>query len=206
MEQYPKRPTCIDLDQPQIEIDEVDRRIASVLSQKSRTPLAKIAEQIGLTTKTVTKRYRRLREINLLTRSTVTLDLNKLGYRALANFYIRVSKRSQIERIYCQLLHVSNLIVIIRLIGSYDLYASVVLKDLNGLFEVTEKIRKINGLESPDVFVTPMPPSWPLNLFPSLLEAEHMPKYWSAPVKPRVASKKVAKQSQLIIIFGSIHV
>ena len=71
------------------------------------------------------------------------------------------------------------MIVIIRLIGAYDLYVAIVVEDFEEMFEAKEKIRKISGLENPDVFITPMPPTWPLNLFPSLLESEVMPKYWS---------------------------
>ena len=82
--------------------------------------------------------------------------------------------------IYSQLLQIPNLIVIIRLIGSYDLYIAIVLEDFNKMFEFQEQLRKIDGLEKPDVYITPMMPSWPLNLFPSLLENEAMqPKYWS---------------------------
>ena len=171
------RPALTNLDQTPIEIDEIDRKIAIALSRKSRTPFRKIAYQLDMSTKTVIQRYKKLRE-NLLTLSTVTLDLNKLGYKALANLYIKVSNRSKMTEIYSQLLQIPNVIVIIRLIGSYDLYVAIVLEDFDKMFEVSEQISKINGLENPDVFITPMLPSWPLNLFPSLLENEVMPKYW----------------------------
>ena len=175
------RPALTNLDQAPIEIDEVDRKIAIVLSRKSRTPFRRIAEQLDMSTKTVIQRYKKLRE-NLLTLSTITLDLNKLGYNALANLYLKVSNRSKMTDIYNQLLQIPNVIVIIRLIDHYDLYVAVVLEDFYKMFEVSEQISKINGLENPEVVITPMPPSWPLNFFPSLLENEAMPKYW--PVEP----------------------
>ena len=158
-------------------IDETDIKIARVLTGKSRTPFKKIGEQLDLSTKTVIQRYKKLRE-NLFTLSTVTLDLNKLGYKALVNLYIKVSNRSKMAEIQSQLLQIPNVLVIIRLIGAYDLYVAIAVEDFDKMFEAKEKIRKISGLEDPDVFVTPMPPAWPLNLFPSLLEKEFMPKYW----------------------------
>ncbi|MGD0405208.1 MAG: hypothetical protein ABSB10_00950, partial [Candidatus Bathyarchaeia archaeon] len=119
-----------------------------------------------------------LRE-NLLTLSTITLDLNKIGYKAMANLYIKVSNRSKMSEIYSQMLQIPNLIVIIRLIGFYDLYAAIALEDFEKMFEANEKIRRISGIETTEIFLTPMLPSWPLNLFPSLLENELMqPKYW----------------------------
>lgn len=171
------RPALTNLDQTPLEIDEIDRKIAIALSRKSRTPFRKIAEQLDLSTKTVIQRYKKLRE-NLLTLSTVTLDLNKLWYKAIANLYIKVSNRSKMTEIYSQLLQIPNVIVIIRLIGAYDLYVAIVVEDFDKMFEAKEKIRKISGLEKPDVFITPILPAWPLNLFPSILESEVMPKYW----------------------------
>ncbi len=173
-----RRPALVNLDLSSLEVDEIDAKIARIVCRKSRTPFKKIAEQLGLSTKTVIQRYIKLRR-NLFTHSTVTLDLNKLGYKALANLYIKVSNRSKTTEIYNQLLQIPNVIVIIRLIGAYDLYAAIAVEDFNNMFEAEEKIRKISGLETPDVFLTPLPSAWPLNLFPSLLENEVMPKYWS---------------------------
>ena len=119
-----------------------------------------------------------------MTLSTIALDLDKLGYKALAHLYIKVSNRSKIPEIYSQLLQIPNLIVIIRFIGSYDLYSAIALEDFEKMFEAYEKIRTINGIETTEVFLTKMLPSWPLNLFPSLLENESIqPKYW--PCEPQ---------------------
>ena len=161
-----------------LEIEETDRKIAKILSENSRTPFKKIAKELDISSKTVIQRYRKLRR-NLLTLSTVTLDLNKLGYKALANLYVKVSNRSKMLEICSQLLQIPNLIVIIRLIGAYDLYAAIALENFEKLFEANEKIRRIEDVETTEVILTPMLPSWPLNLFPSLLEGETMqPKYW----------------------------
>jgi Lrp/AsnC family transcriptional regulator for asnA, asnC and gidA len=172
------RSALTNLDQVPLEIDEIDRKIAKILSESSRTPFKKIAAQLGFSSKTVMQRYKKLRK-NLLTLSTITLDLNKLGYNALANLYLKVSNRSKMPEIYSQLLQIPNLIVIIRLIGSYDLYCAVALEEFDKLFEVNEKIRRISGVETAETFLTKMPPSWPLNLFPSLIDNEAIqPKYW----------------------------
>ncbi len=173
-----RRPTLTNLDQNPIEIDELDRKIAIILSRKSRTPFSKIAYQLDVSTKTVIQRYKKLRE-NLLTLSTITLDLNNIGYGALANLYLKVSNRSKLTEIYSQLLQIPNVIVIIRLIGGYDLYVAAVLEDFDNMFQITEQISKIDGIEKPDIYISPMMPSWPLNLFPSLIENAIMPKYWT---------------------------
>ncbi len=180
-----RKSALTNLDQPSLDIDQTDRKIAKILSDNSRIPFKSIAEELGMSTKAVIQRYKKLRE-NLLTLSTVSLDLTKLGYTALGALYLKVSNRSKMPEIYSQLLQIPNLIVIIRLIDTYDVYCAIALENFEKLFEANEKIRRINGIEATETFVTPMAPSWPLNLFPSLLESEYMkPKYW-----PREPEKK----------------
>jgi Lrp/AsnC family transcriptional regulator, regulator for asnA, asnC and gidA len=171
------RPAIADLDQKPIQLDEIDRKIAMAVSKKARKPFRKIAGELGISTKTVIQRYKRLRE-NVLTHSTVVLDLNKLGYGAFGNLYIKVANRSKLTEIYNQLLKIPNVIVIIRLIGTYDLYVAVALENFDKMFETRSRLNKISGIEKRDVYITPMPPAWPFNLFPSLLENDALPKYW----------------------------
>jgi Lrp/AsnC family transcriptional regulator for asnA, asnC and gidA len=173
-----QRPLLTNIEEAPVGIDEIDRKIAITLARNSRTPFSKIAKGLSLSTKTVIQRYKKLRK-NLLTLSTITLDLNKLGFSALANLYIKVSNRSKLNEIYSQLLKIPNIIVIIRLIGNYDLYVAIVIENFEKMFEITEKIREISGIETPDTVLTPIMPSWPLNLFSPLLESGEMPKYWS---------------------------
>ena len=160
------------------DIDDTDRQIARIIAENSRTPFKTIASQLGLSAKTVIQRYKKLRE-NLLPVSTVTLDLRKLGFKSLINIYIKVSNRSKMQEIYSRLLDIPNLIVIIRLIDSYDLYCALFVEDFQALFEAEEKIRRISGVASTTIYPVPMPPSWPLSLFPKLLEGNTVPKYWN---------------------------
>jgi DNA-binding Lrp family transcriptional regulator len=165
-------------ERPVIKLDKNDKEIARILSVNARIPFKKIATELHLSCKTVIQRYKKLRD-NLFTSSSITVDLSKLGYKALANLYIKVSNRSKMNEIYTQLLEIPNLIVIIRLIGTYDLYCGLVLEDFEQMFEANNKIRKINGVESTTAHLTMLPPAWPLNLFPSLIDSEVItPKYW----------------------------
>ncbi len=165
-----------DIDPSLLDFDDIDRQIAIIVAKNSRTPFRQIGEQLGISTKTVIQRYKKLRK-TLLPTSTITLNLAKLGYKALAHFYINVSNRSKMTEIYSQLLKIPNLIVIIRLIGHFDLYAAVALEDFDKMFEVTQQINRIINLE-PYVLLGPSPSAWPLDLFSSLLETGAMPKYW----------------------------
>ncbi len=152
-------------------IDQIDREIAKILVWNARKPFKKIAEQLNISTKNVIQRYNKLKK-NLLTLSTVTVDLKKLGYNAMANVFIKVDSRSEIPKIYTQILAIPNVIVIIRIIGPYDLRFMVALKDFEDLFRVKEQVRKVKGIEQSDFCIHPPFRVWPLNVFAALLSDE----------------------------------
>lgn len=150
------------------EMDEIDRKIAKILSQRSRTTFRKIAEQTGISTKNVIQRYRRLRD-NVLTLSTITVNLKKLGYNAQVFGYIKVANKSKIQEIYAQLLSFPNVIMITRLIGPYDLAIMLALQDFQELFKFKQEVRKIPGIENAEIYLGPPMQVYPLNLFQKLL-------------------------------------
>ena len=152
----------------EIKLDEKDRYIAKILSSSSRTPFRKIASQLGISTKNVIQRYKRLRN-KVLMYSTITVDLTKLGYSAWAHMLIKITNRSKVAEVCSKLLQVPNIIVLIRYIGPYDLYATLAVADFEQLFKSEERIRRIDGIEHADLYLSPIYPKWPLNLFPSLL-------------------------------------
>ena len=151
------------------QIDETDRKIAKILSQNSRRSFKSIAEEIGISTKNVIQRYKRLKG-TVLTSSAIQVDLNKLGYGAMAQVFVKMANRSKMPEINEQMLQIPNLLVLIRLIGSYDVLALIALEDFGELFKLKESIHRIPGIEETDIFVRPSFPSWPLNIFSTLLE------------------------------------
>jgi DNA-binding Lrp family transcriptional regulator len=150
------------------EMDEIDRKIAKILSQHSRTTFRKIAEQTGISTKNVIQRYRRLRN-NVLTLSTITVNLKKLGYNALVFAYVKVGNKSKIQEIYNQLVVYPNMTMVTRLIGPYDLALNLVIQDFQELFKFKQDVRKIPGIENVEIYLGPVMQVYPLNLFQGLL-------------------------------------
>lgn len=159
----------------QMQMDETDRQIAKILTRNARMPFKRIAEQLDISTKSVIQRYRKLRG-NLLTSSTITVDLKKLGYNALAHVLIKSVRKSEMPRIYEQILKIPNAIVTIRLIGPYDLRAIYALKDFDDAFTLNQTIREIKGIDQADIYLIAPFPEWPLNFFSSLLQQDLMPE------------------------------
>jgi DNA-binding Lrp family transcriptional regulator len=156
------------LKEKETKLDQTDLQIAKILSHHSRTPFRKIAEQTGISTKSVIQRYKKLRK-NVLTHSTIMLDISKLGYNAWGHIFLKAANRSKMPQIYKKILQIPNLIVTIRYIGAYDLYATVALANYEELFTLTENLRRTPDIQQTDMFIGRVFPQWPLNLFTSLL-------------------------------------
>lgn len=150
-------------------IDETDRQIAKILSHNSRTPFTRIAEKLDISTKTVIQRYNKLRGA-VLTLSTITVSLEKLGYNAAAHLFIKVKNKSKIPKISNRLLQIPNLITLIEFLGGEcDLLSIVVLRDYQDLFKLKEQVIKIPDIEQIDIILQKPYDAWPLNVFASLL-------------------------------------
>ncbi len=149
-------------------LDEIDRKIAKILSQRSRTTFRKIAEQTGISTKNVIQRYRRLRG-PVLTQSTITVDLRKLGYNASADIFVKMANKSKISEIYAQIVKIPNLLVALRLIGPYDIFIVVALQDFQELFALKNRIRGMQGIDETETYMNPCTQPYPINIFKSLL-------------------------------------
>jgi hypothetical protein len=105
----------------------------------------------------------------VLTLSTVTLDLKKIGYNALARILLKC-ERSKMSEISDKILQMPNMIVFLRLIGSYDLLAIAALEDLSDFIRLQNKIHAMSGAEEIDFSLIEMWPAWPLTVFAPLLE------------------------------------
>lgn len=150
-------------------IDETDKQIAKMISHDARMPFNQIARQIGISTKNVIQRYVRLRG-RLLTLSTITIDLKKLGYHAMVNIHIKATNKSAVPNIWAQMLETPNILVAIRVIGKYDLLLMGVLEDFQDLFKLSEKVLRIEGVDQADIFLREPDSSWPPNIFVPLLD------------------------------------
>jgi Lrp/AsnC family transcriptional regulator for asnA, asnC and gidA len=162
-----EKPATIGLEE--VQIDATDRRIVEILSQDSRTPFKEIAEKLGFSTNVAIQRYKRLRERNVITHTAITVDLNKLGYKALANIFVKIANRSKMPEIYTKLLQIPNAINIYKLIGIYDLRIVVAVTDFEDVVNLRDQFRKMKDIDQAEITIDRIIGPWPWNLFTPLV-------------------------------------
>jgi Lrp/AsnC family transcriptional regulator, regulator for asnA, asnC and gidA len=142
-------------------VDDIDKSIAKALMQNSRTPFNEIAEKLNISTANVIQRYHLLREKNVLNLSTITVDLPKLGYKAIADSYIKVTNRGTLNDVETQLLQIPNATFCAKYVGgTYDLRVAVTVSDFNDVFFLKKQICSIKNIKNAEFYIFENPGPW----------------------------------------------
>jgi Lrp/AsnC family transcriptional regulator, regulator for asnA, asnC and gidA len=124
-------------------LDDVNLKIISILSKDSSVPFVEIAKQIGISDATVHIRVRRLMACGIISKFSISVDNNLLGYDHLAFMGINVEPGFADEAVG-QLLNLDEILEIHEMHGTFDLLLKIRAKDLNHMREiVVNKIRKL---------------------------------------------------------------
>jgi Lrp/AsnC family transcriptional regulator for asnA, asnC and gidA len=121
------------------EIDETDMKIIDKLSENGRSPFRIIAKDVGVTTDTIAKRYKKLKR-NRTIKTVIQISPDKIGYKA--NLECRtVNALAKIPDVF----HISVTT------GSWDLHAWALIRDIEHLFATESKIAAVPDFGRMDV-------------------------------------------------------
>ena len=149
-------------------MNKIDLEISRILADNARISFTKVAEKLGISTNTVIKRYNELRK-KMLPYSSLTVNLNKLGYVGRATFLIKVTHQQKTSEVVEEILQVPNIIVSIKCLGTFDAVAVAPFATFKKLLELNEKISRIPGVQNAELLLDESFSTWPLNVFAKLL-------------------------------------
>ena len=150
------------------QLDKIDVAIVKLLSKNARLSFRKIAEKLGISPNNVIKRYNELRK-EILSFSSITVNLEKLGYIGTAVIYIKVSRKCSVNETFCQILQVPNLICAIKIFNHSDILVLVPFRALDDLDDLTEVFYNVHGVDEIDIKVDKPFKKWPLNVITELI-------------------------------------
>jgi DNA-binding Lrp family transcriptional regulator len=149
-------------------MDDADLRIIEILAKNSRASFRKIAEETGLSTDTVMRRYQRLEKERQI-QPTITVDSAKLGYEALAYFAVRVAAQNSLHKVIKEVSKIPDVTTIMKATGAYDLMLVACVRSIKHAFKIGEEIEATPDIRSVaiDLFLLPYqgdasfpPPGW----------------------------------------------
>jgi len=158
-------------------MDATDLEIAKILAKNARVSFRKIAKQLNISPQMVSRRYNKLKK-TVFAYSSVTVNLEKLGFKASAGFCIKVSKekQSEINQIYDKITKLPNVIVGGVLLGAVDMCFLVPFRNFAEIFNFQKQLSEIEGIEEVDITLYRAHQSWPRELHqPFLQDIKHSP-------------------------------
>jgi DNA-binding Lrp family transcriptional regulator len=147
-------------------LDNINRIIIKTLMQNSRVAFKDIAGKLNVSTANVIQRYRYLRDKNVLNLSSITVDFLKLGYKAVADCYIRIANRAALPEIENQLLQIPNVVFCAKFVGgAYDVRVAAIASDFQDIFRLKKRICIIKGIKSAELYLVEVPAPWPVDFW-----------------------------------------
>ena len=150
-------------------MDKTDIEIAKILTNDARISFRKIAAQLGISTKKVIKRYEKMRK-DFLPHSTITLDLEKLGFVGQAVFLIKISYENELDEVFQKIVQIPNIIVAIKSFGAFEILAIAPFENFEQLYKLNEEISNTEGIEKIEILFEKPFNKWPLNMYSHLLK------------------------------------
>ena len=134
-----------------LDLDEIDFGILSILQENCRTSLARIAEQVGLTPPSVIDRVKKLEDGGLIRGYHAILDGHRLGMDITAFIGVSIGHPRLIERFERAI--DEDVLECHHVTGGYTLLLKVKTSNTSSLEALIRRLRSIEGVEKTETMV-----------------------------------------------------
>lgn len=138
-----------------ISLDEIDKKILSILMKNAKTPYTDIAKEIHVSGGTVHVRMNKMEEMGIVKGANLVVDYEKLGYDVAAFLGIYLNKSSMYDDVAEELAKIPEVVGAHYTTGNYSIFAKIVCKNTNHLRDVLhDKIQPIEGIQRTETFIS----------------------------------------------------
>ena len=135
-------------------MDSLDLDILRLLTKQPDTPFLHIAEKIGVSSITVQKRYEEMKKKGIFIGATLMLDLSKIGFEGKAFLFVNLSKDCDVKNLVKAFRLKPNLFLIMELVGTFDLLAMVVFRDIAEIIKIVNDIKTVPCVEKVELAIS----------------------------------------------------
>jgi len=138
-----------------LEIDNVDREIISILINDAKTPYTEIAKRIYVSGGTVHGRMRKLEHMGIVKGFTLVIDTAKLGYDLTAYLGIYLTRGSIYSAVIKELEEIPQVLEAHYTTGVYSVFVKVLCKNTQDLRDVlNDRIQAIEGIQRTETILS----------------------------------------------------
>lgn len=138
-----------------LEIDNIDLQILSLLMEDANMPYTEIGKRIYVSGGTVHVRMRKMEELGIVKNAQLNIDYSKLGWDISAFLGIYLDKSSLYHEVAKELEKIPEVVNVHYITGIYSIFAKIICKDTHHLREVLhDKIQKVSGIQRTETFIS----------------------------------------------------
>lgn len=140
---------------PELEIDDTDQEILSILIGDAKTPYAEIAKRISVSGGTVHGRMKKMEHMGIVRGSTLVIDTVKLGYNLTVFLGIHLQRGSIYGSVIKELEDIPQVLEAHYTTGVYNIFVKVICKDTQDLRDVlNDRIQAIEGIQTTETILS----------------------------------------------------
>lgn len=137
------------------ELDQLDRKILTILMNDAVVPYTEIAKQLEVSAGTIHVRMKKLVDLGVVLGSQLIVNPTVIGYDICAFIGIFLDKGSAYTDARERMMAIPEIVELHYTTGVYSIFAKVLCRDTNHLREVlNEKIQPIVGIQRTETFIT----------------------------------------------------
>jgi Lrp/AsnC family transcriptional regulator for asnA, asnC and gidA len=135
-----------------VDTDEIDLQIIKILSEDGRISFAQIAKTLGVSPGMIRQRYNRLVEEGVVQVVAITNSM-QMGLTTMAQIGVKVDV-NRMQEIADEIANFEEVIYLVLLTGSFDLFVEVVCRDKEHLLDfLTNKLHSVEGVREAETFI-----------------------------------------------------
>lgn len=129
------------------ELDDLDKKMLNLLSTNGRIPIKDLSKVLGITPPAVKKRYDRLFREGFIERTTIIVNLKKVGYNLSFLSMVKITDANYSVEISKELLGLDEVLSVDIITGEYDLIFRGGVQDQDRLFDLINRVQSIQHVE-----------------------------------------------------------
>lgn len=142
-------------DSGSVELDGIDKIILNSLMEDAKTPVAKIAKEVGISSTAIHQRIKKLETSNLIDSTKTYINPKKLGYNTISFIGIYLDKSSNYKEVISALKKIHEVVESYYTTGNYAIFIKVYCRDNEHLMQIlNHKIQEISGIIRTETFIS----------------------------------------------------
>ncbi len=136
-------------------IDNLDKKILSILSKNARIPFKDVAAECGVSRAAIHQRVQRLMEAGVITGSGFDVNPKSLGYSTCTYVGLNLERGSMYKEVVKRLLNIPEIVECHFTTGSYTMLVKAYARDNEQLMDLlNNKLQTISGVVSTETLIS----------------------------------------------------